>query len=176
MVSTWVLKDSLIRVNMNTQVFGRVGNLQDMAMDSLWGRDGIPLVGNLDNLALGGTEVHEPLGFPVLEGGLNPSDDSQHHRWKWVVCTQHYRSLVNNLTVVEFVMQSGRSFISIRKSRGPRTLPCGTPDDTMDSLLFWPSTSTDCVREWRKSEEIWNPFQSHAFDTAVLDFFFFFPY
>ena len=59
-------------------------------------------------------------------------------------------SLANNL-VVEDDTHASRSLMNIRKSRGPKTLPCGMPDVILASELFCPSTRTVCVLAWRKS-------------------------
>ena len=51
-------------------------------------------------------------------------------------------------------MCSGRSFINIQKSRGPKILPCGTPDcmiPTAETLLFAQTYCDLCDRcDWKK--------------------------
>ena len=37
---------------------------------------------------------------------------------------------------------SGRSFMYIRKSNGPKLEPCRTPESTDDQLEYWPSRTT----------------------------------
>ena len=39
-------------------------------------------------------------------------------------------SSANNLTDDDADIHSGRSFLKARKSNGPRTVPCGTPEET----------------------------------------------
>ena len=58
----WVLKTILTVVNweLKPSLF--------MPRPSVCRSDGVPLVGDLHNLALGGIKVHKPLGFQVLEG------------------------------------------------------------------------------------------------------------
>ena len=46
---------------------------------------------------------------------------------------------------------SGRSFIYARKSMGPRTEPCGTPEDTAILSDLTPFKTTDRERESKKS-------------------------
>ena len=46
---------------------------------------------------------------------------------------------------------SGRSFIWVRKSMGPMTESCGTPDDTAILSEFTPFKTTACERESKKS-------------------------
>ena len=46
---------------------------------------------------------------------------------------------------------SGRSFIYARKSMGPRTEPCGTPEDTAILSDLTPFETTACERESKKS-------------------------
>ena len=55
-----------------------------------------------------------------------------------------------SLVVAE--MFSGMSFIYIRKSSGPRTVPCGTPDVTSAGLEYAPSRTISCCLSARKSE------------------------
>ena len=45
----------------------------------------------------------------------------------------------------------GRSLMKHRKSRGPKMVPCGTPDLTSALVDRWPSTQTLCVRSLRKA-------------------------
>ena len=44
----------------------------------------------------------------------------------------------------------GRSFICCKNKRGPRTVPCGTPDITLAGLECLPSAPTDWVRVFKK--------------------------
>ena len=44
------------------------------------------------------------------------------------------------------------SLIYTRKSKGPRTVPCGTPDVTDAGREDSPSTNIDCFLEVRKEE------------------------
>ena len=48
-------------------------------------------------------------------------------------------------------VDSGRSLINSKKSKGPITVPCGTPDSTSEVVDLWPSSCTSCVRWLRKS-------------------------
>ena len=41
-------------------------------------------------------------------------------------------------------MCSGKSFITVQKSRGPRILPCGIPDCIMPTADSLPFSQTDC--------------------------------
>ena len=38
-----------------------------------------------------------------------------------------------------------------RNSKGPRTVPCGTPESTLVEVEDIPSTTTHCVRSRRKA-------------------------
>mgnify|MGYP001595851294 CR=1 FL=1 len=46
---------------------------------------------------------------------------------------------------LELETYSGRSLMYIRKSKGPRTEPCGTPDATAMVSDCDPFSTTDCV-------------------------------
>ena len=48
------------------------------------------------------------------------------------------------LSVYNFIFEEillGMSLMKQRNNRGARTVPCGTPDDTVARSLYWPSTS-----------------------------------
>ena len=46
-----------------------------------------------------------------------------------LICLYNMQSSANSL-IVECLMTSGRSFMYIENSMGPRTVPCGTPEVT----------------------------------------------
>lgn len=48
------------------------------------------------------------------------------------------------------VMLVGRSFMYIKKSRGDRLAPCGTPDDTLVRQDLCSLAEVNCVRPFRK--------------------------
>ena len=48
-------------------------------------------------------------------------------------------------------VDSGRSLMNSKKSKGPSTVPCSTPDSTSAVVDLWPSSCTSCVRWLRKS-------------------------
>ena len=48
-------------------------------------------------------------------------------------------------------VDSGRSLMNSKKSKGPSTVPCGTQDSTSAVVDLWPSSCTSCVRWLRKS-------------------------
>ena len=48
-------------------------------------------------------------------------------------------------------MQLGKSLLQIRNSRGPRTVPCGTPEFTVIDDGLEPLTITVCSLPIRKS-------------------------
>ena len=54
-------------------------------------------------------------------------------------------SSVNSL-IFELVTDSGRSFMKERNSKGPSTVPCGTPEHTCNGLLASWFTTTLCSR------------------------------
>ena len=70
--------------------------------------------------------------------------------WSARLCTGRYmrQSSANNLTWE--VTTLGRSFMWIKNSKGPRTVPWGTPDKTLAGLEYFPSTSTDCDLVFKK--------------------------
>ena len=74
--------------------------------------------------------------------------------WSFMLSKTWYRrqSSANSLQRVSGWTMSGRSLIWSRKSRGPSTVPWGTPDKTSASSLLSPSTMTDCLRPVRKAE------------------------
>ena len=47
------------------------------------------------------------------------------------------------------LVQSGMSFMEARNKRGPRTVPCGTPERTSAVVDIFPSMMT-CVRHDKK--------------------------
>ena len=51
-------------------------------------------------------------------------------------------SSANSLVEEPGDMDSGRSFIYSKKRRGPRTVPCGTPEETVTESEEAPSSST----------------------------------
>ena len=60
-------------------------------------------------------------------------------------------SSAKSLVEVIGEMDSGRSFMYSRKSRGPRTVPCGTPEETVTGSEEVPSSSTRWVLRVRKA-------------------------
>ena len=48
------------------------------------------------------------------------------------------------------LVTSGRSLMKVKKSSGPRTVPCGTPDNTSAVDEAWPSRRTCCSLFLRK--------------------------
>ena len=61
-----------------------------------------------------------------------------------------YRGASSAKRRISDVTVSGRSLINTRKRRGPRTIPCESPDMTLDVLLAFPSRMTCCVWPIRK--------------------------
>ena len=49
------------------------------------------------------------------------------------------------------LVTSGRSLMNVKKSRGLRTVPCGTHDNTSAVDEVWPSRRTCCSLLLRKS-------------------------
>ena len=68
--------------------------------------------------------------------------------WSARLCTGRYmkQSSANNLTWE--VTTLGRTFMWIKNSKGPGTVPWGTPDKTLACVEYFPSTSTDCDLGW----------------------------
>ena len=54
-------------------------------------------------------------------------------------------SSANSLVEEPAEMDSGRSLIYSKKRRGPRTVPCGTPEETGTESEEAPSSTTRCV-------------------------------
>ena len=46
----------------------------------------------------------------------------------------------------------GKSFMKIEKRSGPKTVPWGTPDETVVATDDWPSSTTRWLRPIRKLE------------------------
>ena len=49
------------------------------------------------------------------------------------------------------LVTSGRSLMKVKESSGPRTVSCGTPDNTSAVDEVWPSRRTCCSLLLRKS-------------------------
>ena len=49
------------------------------------------------------------------------------------------------------LVTSGRSLVKVKTSSGPRTVPCGTPDNTSAVDEVWQSMRTCCSLLLRKS-------------------------
>ena len=60
------------------------------------------------------------------------------------------QSSAKSLTLEDTI--DGRSFMCKRKSIGPKTVPCGTPESTSTRPEDTPSTTTHCLRFFRKLE------------------------
>ena len=61
--------------------------------------------------------------------------------WVW---QNIYQSGIIGITD-QLILQNGKSSeVYRRNNKGPKTLPCGTPDKTLTSLLLQPSTITCC--------------------------------
>ena len=60
-------------------------------------------------------------------------------------------SSANRWHLVPGSRTDGRSLIKSRKSKGHRTVPCGTPEVTLAVVEWQPSTMTLCVRSPRKA-------------------------
>ena len=76
--------------------------------------------------------------------------------WSWKVLISLYsrQSSANRRTWEETA--AGRSFMWQRKRRGPRTVPCGTPESTVVVLELMPSRTTFIVLWERKhSSHLW---------------------
>ena len=64
---------------------------------------------------------------------------------------------------------SGKSFTYNKTNNGPRTVPCGTPDDTMMGLGRLPSQITDWVRPVRNDSNHLSKFSRRYHSTRVYD-------
>jgi hypothetical protein len=64
------------------------------------------------------------------------------------------------------LVTSGRSLMKVRKSSGPRTVPCGTPDNTSAVDEVWPSRRT-CARLFANDCLLYRPIFSRK-DTEDL--------
>lgn len=77
---------------------------------------------------------------PNHVGHLDPSEAVLHPHCSWYV----YIRAPSAKSIVSDDVHSGRSLMKARKRRGPRTVPCGTPEMTSASVDTEPSTSTCC--------------------------------
>ena len=117
----------------HSQVFSTIHFLQCLVMDSVMCLYRFAFGGYIENLAFQGVEFHEPIFLPLSKLFLYSMQSS-----------------ANNLAVESGDMYSGRSFINRRKSRGPNTLPCGTPDWTEAEVEVVVSSRTCCDLFLRK--------------------------
>ena len=67
----------------------------------------------------------------------------------------------------EYWTQSGRSFLNIRKRMGPRTLPRGTSDVILASMLV----AINHYLLWAVAKETLNPYESMSTNTIIIGFF-----
>ena len=75
------------------------------------------------------------------------------------------QSSAKSLTLEDTI--DGRSFMCKRKSIGPKTVPCGTPESTSTRPEDTPSTTTHCLRFFLK---IRNPLPNIFVYAVVLEF------
>ena len=102
---------------------------------------------NVDDSAFTWIEIHLPGFFPMLKG------NQVFLKLVWFVTLRNNRQLSANSLVELVLITSGRSFINVKNSRGPRTMPCGTPETTSTSEESMPSSST-CFLRWLKNAAI----------------------
>ena len=101
-----------------------------------------------DNHSLGLTRIqfHPPKVTPLT----NPAKVTYQElcycnsdAWGW---HNSHQSGIISITD-QLIFQNGKSSeVNRRNNNGPKTLPCGTPDTTLTSLLQQPSTITCCDR------------------------------
>ena len=144
MASTWVLKLSWLS-RWTPRYLADLFPFQDLAMDGVGCWKDVSPVGDLEDLAFWSVESHTAtsLCFPVLKGIEIFLKFLEISTWCYLT-VYSILSLANNL-IVEDDTHAGRSLMNIRKCRGPKTLPCSTPEVILASELFCPSTRTVCV-------------------------------
>ena len=81
-----------------------------------------------------------------------------------LICLYIKQSSAKSLTLKDTI--DGRSFICKRKSIGPKTVPCGTPESTSTRLEDTPSTTTHCLPFFK----IRNPLPNVFVYAVVLEF------
>ena len=64
--------------------------------------------------------------------------------FRGLICLYIKQSSAKSLTLEDTI--DGRSFMCKRKSIGPKTVPCGTPESTSTRPEDTPSTTTHCLR------------------------------
>ena len=91
----------------------------------------------------------------MLGNLLSNADKSSCRRaesWLDVICLKSRQSSANNLASECFV-DSGMPLTKARKSKGPNTVPCGTPESTSASVDSVPSSKPDCFL-WLKKDSV----------------------
>jgi hypothetical protein len=66
-------------------------------------------------------------------------------------------------------LTSGRSLMKVRKSSGPRTVPCGTPDNTSAVDEVWPSRKCVVIQISSKQSTIPANYTLHNHQLDVVD-------
>ena len=102
-----------------------VYRVQDLSVHSVGMFDWLAIPGYVQDLTLGWIKFHIPCFFPLLEN-------------------------------IKIILENTCTFLSLncqmysRKSIGPKTDPCGTPDETGNSAELSPSKTTHCVLPIKK--------------------------